>query len=97
MASAWVPRAAAGIHYREWDGEFVVYSGLSAATHLLGPASAAALLTLMESDRALTIEGLRRGLGLAESSADTDRQETLLLAGILDELERIELIEAVAI
>ena len=51
----------------------------------------------MESDRALTIEGLRRGLGLAESSADTDRQETLLLAGILDELERIELIEAVAI
>jgi PqqD family protein of HPr-rel-A system len=96
--SAWAARDSSGIHLKEWNGEFVVYSELSATTHLLAPATAAVLLALIESPAPLTIAGLRQRLELEPVSGDPatkSESESAALAGILNELEHIELIEAV--
>ena len=93
---AWRLRSPSQIHFKEWEDEFVVYNGLSGATHLLGPATAAVLLTFLESGAPLTTSELCTQLEIAESIESSDSPSDLI-APLVAELERIELIEAAQI
>jgi hypothetical protein len=45
--------ATGALHWRQWDGEFVVFHEATAATHLLDAAHGEVLLTLYRSGREL--------------------------------------------
>ena len=42
-------RITAPLHFRVWEGEYIVYHTLSGDTHLLGPAAACLLLKLQQT------------------------------------------------
>jgi len=98
LSPAWKLKAPSEIRVREWDDEFVVYDGHTASTHLLGPAAAAILLTLLEAEQALTRADLLENLGIEDpAGSDVAPADGDALVSILNELEQIELIEAKAI
>lgn len=75
--------------YRCWDDEAVLYNDLSGATHLLGPAA----LCVLEALRSGPAPNAALGAALL---AEFDIDDSLLsdeLAGLLDSLARLDLIE----
>lgn len=81
-------------HWREWDDGFVFYDGRTAATHLLGPATAAVLLTLIETGRPLSAAELTAVLyDEAPAARAADPEASPTFGPILAELERIGLVE----
>lgn len=97
MPKAWKVTSRSSIHFKEWENEFVVYCDTTATTHLLGSAAAIVLLTFVEAESPLTTEYLAHCLGLADDGDSPAAHEMRALDTILNELEQIELIEAVAI
>lgn len=91
MSKRWQASPRSDVHLKEWNEEFVVYNGFTASTHLLGPAAVAVLLTVIESDTAVTVTDLLDHLGL--NGRDVAAGEADAIDSILDELEQIELIE----
>lgn len=89
MATSWRLSAGQRLRRRQWDGECVLYNDLSGDTHLIGPDALELLLALQ--GRPLDTDGLARALGAA-GLADGDADE---VASLLDELERLALVEVV--
>ena len=84
-----------GLAWREWDDEYVVYSGRAAATHLLSAFAGALLVTLQncadpqDATALLQMACLDAGIGLESTNAtplDESIHETLL------EFERMGLV-----
>jgi len=94
LPNKWALRGDSAIHFKEWQDEFVVFDERSAATHLLGWAAGAVLQALIDTNAAMSVPELLVALDLREHDQEFDRQEVEALGAILDELERIELIEA---
>ena len=78
--------------YRCWDDEAVLYNDLSGATHLLGPAALCVLEALRDGPAPEAALGAAL---LAEFDID-DSQVSDELAGLLDSLARLDLIEPFA-
>lgn len=97
MLKAWRINGRSSIHFKEWGDEFVVYCDTTATTHLLGSAAAVVLLTFVEAESPLTADHLIHHLGLADDGNSPAAHEMHALDTILNELEQIELIEAVTI
>jgi PqqD family protein of HPr-rel-A system len=94
LSKKWKLSRRSDVHLKEWDEEFVVYNGFTASTHLLGPAAAAVLLTVIESDTAVTVTDLLDHLGLSgRDGHDVPAGGADAVGSILNELEQIELIE----
>ena len=74
---------------RQWDGECVLYNDLSGDTHLLG-ADALELLLALRAGPADTGDLGRRLL-----AAGLDAGEPAEVAALLEDLERLALVEAV--
>lgn len=77
------------LRYRQWDDEAVLYNDLSGATHLLGPAA----LCLLETLRAAPGDEAALAAGLRASFEVDDETLADELAGLLDGLARLDLIE----
>jgi hypothetical protein len=97
LLKAWRANGRSSIHFKEWADEFVVYCDATATTHLIGSAAAVVLLTFVEAESPLTADHLVHRLGLADGGNSPATHEMRALDTILNELEQIELIEAVAI
>lgn len=78
------------LNYRCWDDEAVLYNDLSGATHLLGSAALCILETLRCGPARNTV--LSAAL-LAEFEIEPSHLDEEL-AGLLDSLARLDLIEA---
>ena len=81
----WQVPANAGLRWRTWNDEHVVYHGASGDTHLLNPA-AAAILRRMESAPA-TIEDVARMLGDASLPHATDLLDRFAELGLIVHLD----------
>lgn len=78
------------LHFRVWEGEFVVYNSLSGDTHLLGSAAAHALLKLQQtSSDALTLAATLAPL----MKAEMDDEFVSQIEQILADLGKLALIE----
>jgi PqqD family protein of HPr-rel-A system len=89
MAISWRLSPGQQLRRRQWDGECVLYNDLSGDTHLIG-ADALELLLALHAGPADT-GALGRGL-LAAGLAAADDAE---VAALLEDLERLALVEAV--
>jgi PqqD family protein of HPr-rel-A system len=89
MAISWRLSAGQRLRRRQWDGECVLYNDLSGDTHLLG-ADALELLLALHAGPADTDALERRLLAAGLAAADDAGVATLL-----EDLERLALIEAV--
>lgn len=89
MALSWRLTPGQQLRRRRWDGECVLYNDLSGDTHLLG-ADALELLLALHAGPADTDALARRLL-----AAGLDAGEPAEVAALLEELERLALVEAV--
>ncbi len=94
MPCRWHAVAPGQCRWHGWDDGFVFYDGRTAATHLLGPATAAVLLTLIETGHPLSAAELTAMLyDEAPDAKAADPETSFTLGPILAELERIGLVE----
>jgi PqqD family protein of HPr-rel-A system len=92
-AGKWRTNPAAGLRWRSFDGEWVVYDTGSGQTHLLD-AFAAAVLGLVES--APQSEAELMSTLLEHLSAEERTSVPRALATILDQLKGVGLVEPIA-
>jgi PqqD family protein of HPr-rel-A system len=89
----WCLSPGQSLRYRQWQGESVLYNDLSGDTHLLADVSVHVLLALQAgplSQRALAA-GVRAEFDAADGEVDD-----AMLAELLDELQKLALIEPAA-
>ena len=79
MASVWRVPEPSGLHWRDWDGEHVVYHEASGDTHRFNDVGASALRLL--TGRSMTASDLVAALG-----ADLPAGDRAALAQTVDEL-----------
>lgn len=82
------------MHWREWGGEYVVYSGARGVTHLLPPASGALFLALLQAAKPVTCDDLADqvfGVDVAESGEPSDREVAIAANSALLEFEQLGL------
>lgn len=89
MAISWRLTPGQQLRRRQWDGECVLYNDLSGDTHLLG-ADALELLLALHAGPADT-----DALGRRLRAAGLDAGEPAEVATLLEDLERLALVEAV--
>ena len=89
MAISWRLCPGQQLRRRQWDGECVLYNDLSGDTHLIGPDALELLLALQAGPA--DSDDLGQRLLAAGMAADDDAE----LATMLDDLERLALVEAV--
>ena len=89
MAISWRLTAGQQLRRRRWDGECVLYNDLSGDTHLIG-ADALELLLALHAGPADTDV-----LGRALAAAGLDAADTAEVTTLLEDLERLALVEAV--
>lgn len=89
----WCLTPGQSLRYRQWQGESVLYNDLSGDTHLLADGALHLLLVLQA--------GPARGSALAASvraefDADDGEVDDAMVAELLDELQKLVLIEHAA-
>lgn len=86
----WRVISSHALHFRSWEGEFVVYNSFSGDTHLLGSAVAHVLLKLQHapSDAAILAESLAPLL-----QTDFDEELVPEIEHLLAHLDSLSLIE----
>lgn len=83
-----VPRE--DLDWQEWDGEFVVWNGYTASTHLLGQLAGELLLALAAMPDGARADELTAAL--TEATHDLDGEERIaMIAAALDQFERLGL------
>jgi PqqD family protein of HPr-rel-A system len=88
-ARRWRIPTEADLRHREWDGEHVFFHGAAGDTHRFTEAAALVLLKLM----AAPADEAELAAFLAEAAGVERREALAALAGILDELARLEYVE----
>lgn len=85
----WRVDSHAGVVARQWGDEVVVYLGERASTHLLSAAAGSAVLCLIDSDAALSVEALFANAFGDTAAAAMSPTERAALLDILVELEQL--------
>lgn len=81
-----------GLHFRNWDDEWVVYSDLSGHTHLLSSLAGHLILLLSRQGAPITVEALASVIA-AEEAAECNHDLIDAIAAILTDFERLNLVE----
>lgn len=84
-ADCWRFNTRAGVALRQWGDDVVVYVGDRASTHLLSAAAGGALLGLIDSGEALSVDALfTNAFGDSGGAAMSCTERTALLAVLVE-------------
>jgi len=93
IAGRWTLPAQARLEWREWDGEFAVYTGADDAVHFLDETNAVVFAVLLHADQPLSLDQLAEQM-LARYAPETAASQVMaVLRELLPQFRRLGLAE----